>query len=118
MARRIGRTKALLAPAPRLRAPPALLVGGRLLRTPRHAPPALAAPPARCGSPAGAARSKAQRGASPDITKPDAVEVLTKAVKDGAQGFGELKFHVEAPLAGLQVAPAGGAGGAYPRGLV
>ena len=34
--------------------------------------------------------------ASTDITKPDAVEVLTKAVKDGAQGFGELKFHVEA----------------------
>jgi predicted TIM-barrel fold metal-dependent hydrolase len=34
--------------------------------------------------------------ASADITKPDAVEVLTKAVKDGAQGFGELKFHVEA----------------------
>ena len=34
--------------------------------------------------------------ASTDITKPDAAEVLTKAVKDGAQGFGELKFHVEA----------------------
>src|SRR5262245_17715578 len=34
--------------------------------------------------------------ASADITKPDAVEVLTKAVKDGAQGFGEIKFHVEA----------------------
>lgn len=34
--------------------------------------------------------------ASTDITKPEAVEVLTKAVKDGAQGFGELKFHVEA----------------------
>jgi uncharacterized protein len=34
--------------------------------------------------------------ASTDITKPEAVEVLTKAVKDGAQGFGELKFHVAA----------------------
>jgi uncharacterized protein len=34
--------------------------------------------------------------ASTDITKPDAVEVLTKAVKDGAQGLGELKFHVAA----------------------
>ena len=34
--------------------------------------------------------------ASTDITKPDAAEVLTKAVKEGAQGFGELKFHVEA----------------------
>ena len=34
--------------------------------------------------------------ASADITKPDAAEVLTKAVKDGALGFGEIKFHVEA----------------------
>jgi predicted TIM-barrel fold metal-dependent hydrolase len=34
--------------------------------------------------------------ASADITKPDAVETLTKAVKDGAQGLGEIKFHVEA----------------------
>lgn len=34
--------------------------------------------------------------ASTDITKPDAADVLTKAVKDGARGFGELKFHVEA----------------------
>ena len=32
---------------------------------------------------------------STDITKPDAVEILTKAVKSGASGFGELKFHVE-----------------------
>jgi predicted TIM-barrel fold metal-dependent hydrolase len=40
--------------------------------------------------------------ASTDITKPDAVEVLTKAVKDGAQGFGELKFHVEADGPELQ----------------
>ncbi|NOT64344.1 MAG: amidohydrolase family protein [Acidobacteria bacterium] len=40
--------------------------------------------------------------ASADITKPDAVEVLTKAVKDGAQGFGELKFHVEADGPELQ----------------
>jgi len=34
--------------------------------------------------------------ASADITKPDAEELLTKAVKAGAIGFGELKFHVEA----------------------
>src|SRR5215471_19322948 len=34
--------------------------------------------------------------ATADITKPDAVEALTKAVKDGAQGLGEIKFHVEA----------------------
>jgi uncharacterized protein len=34
--------------------------------------------------------------ASYDITKPDAEQVLTQAVKDGAQGFGELKFHVAA----------------------
>lgn len=34
--------------------------------------------------------------ASTDITKPEAAEVLTKAVKDGAQGLGEIKFHVEA----------------------
>lgn len=34
--------------------------------------------------------------ASADITKPDAVEVLTKAVKDGALGLGEIKFHVAA----------------------
>jgi uncharacterized protein len=34
--------------------------------------------------------------ATADITKPDAVETLTKAVKDGAQGLGEIKFHVEA----------------------
>ncbi len=33
---------------------------------------------------------------SADITKPDAEEILTKAVKSGAIGFGELKFHVEA----------------------
>ena len=31
-----------------------------------------------------------------DITKPEAVAQLTQAVKDGAQGFGELKFHVAA----------------------
>jgi uncharacterized protein len=40
--------------------------------------------------------------ASADITKPDAVEILTKAVKDGARGFGELKFHVEADGPELQ----------------
>ena len=34
--------------------------------------------------------------ASADITKPDAEETLTKAVKEGAIGFGELKFHVAA----------------------
>ena len=34
--------------------------------------------------------------ASSDITKPEAVAALTQAVKDGAQGFGELKFHVAA----------------------
>ncbi|HEY2434968.1 MAG TPA: amidohydrolase family protein [Vicinamibacterales bacterium] len=31
-----------------------------------------------------------------DITKPEAEAQLTQAVKDGAQGFGELKFHVAA----------------------
>src|SRR6478672_6111870 len=31
-----------------------------------------------------------------DVSKPDAEQVLTRAVKDGAQGFGELKFHVAA----------------------
>jgi len=31
-----------------------------------------------------------------DVTKPDAEQVLTQAIKDGAQGFGELKFHVAA----------------------
>ncbi len=34
--------------------------------------------------------------ASADITKPDAEELLTKAIKNGANGFGEIKFHVEA----------------------
>src|SRR5215831_2494654 len=34
--------------------------------------------------------------ASTDITKPEAEELLTKAVKAGAIGFGELKFHVAA----------------------
>ena len=34
--------------------------------------------------------------ASADITKPEAEALLTKAVKSGAIGFGELKFHVEA----------------------
>ena len=34
--------------------------------------------------------------ASADITKPEAEELFTKAVKQGAIGFGELKFHVEA----------------------
>ena len=31
-----------------------------------------------------------------DVTKPDAEQVLTQAVKNGAQGFGEMKFHVAA----------------------
>lgn len=34
--------------------------------------------------------------AATDITKPEAEAVLTKAVKDGAIGFGEIKFHVAA----------------------
>jgi predicted TIM-barrel fold metal-dependent hydrolase len=33
---------------------------------------------------------------SSDVTRPDAEQVLTQAVKDGAQGFGEMKFHVAA----------------------
>jgi uncharacterized protein len=31
-----------------------------------------------------------------DVTRPDAEAVLAQAVKDGAQGFGEMKFHVAA----------------------
>ena len=34
--------------------------------------------------------------ASADITRPDAESLLTQAVKQGAAGFGELKFHVAA----------------------
>jgi len=34
--------------------------------------------------------------ASTDITKPEAEKLLTSAVKQGAIGFGEIKFHVEA----------------------
>lgn len=34
--------------------------------------------------------------AGTDVTKPDAADVLTRAVKAGAIGFGELKSHVEA----------------------
>jgi uncharacterized protein len=34
--------------------------------------------------------------ASTDITKPDAEALLTKAIKNGAIGFGEIKYHVEA----------------------
>ena len=34
--------------------------------------------------------------AATDITKPEAEANLTQAVKNGAAGFGELKFHVEA----------------------
>lgn len=40
--------------------------------------------------------------ASADITKPDAADILTKAMKDGAQGLGEIKFHVEADGPELQ----------------
>ena len=48
---------------------------------------------------------KALQGAAPgrftwfsshDVTQPDAEQVLTQAVKSGAQGFGEMKFHVAA----------------------
>ena len=31
-----------------------------------------------------------------DVTKPEAEQVLTQSIKDGAQGFGEMKFHVAA----------------------
>ena len=31
-----------------------------------------------------------------NVAQPDAEKVLTQAVKDGAQGFGEMKFHVAA----------------------
>jgi uncharacterized protein len=50
-------------------------------------------------------RVKAMQAAAPgrftwfnsyDVTKPDAEQVLTQAAKEGAQGFGELKFHVAA----------------------
>jgi predicted TIM-barrel fold metal-dependent hydrolase len=34
--------------------------------------------------------------ASTDLTKPDAEALLTKAIKNGAIGFGEIKYHVEA----------------------
>ena len=34
--------------------------------------------------------------ASADITRPDAAAVLTQAVRDGALGLGEIKFHVAA----------------------
>ncbi len=34
--------------------------------------------------------------ASTDVTKPEAEALLTKAIKNGAIGFGEIKFHVEA----------------------
>src|SRR5262249_37947314 len=33
---------------------------------------------------------------SADVTRPDAELALTEAVKSGAQGFGEMKFHVAA----------------------
>lgn len=34
--------------------------------------------------------------ASTDVTKPEAEALLTKAIKNGAIGFGEIKYHVEA----------------------
>jgi uncharacterized protein len=34
--------------------------------------------------------------ASTDVAKPEAEDLLTKAIKNGAIGFGEIKFHVEA----------------------
>jgi predicted TIM-barrel fold metal-dependent hydrolase len=34
--------------------------------------------------------------ASTDITKPEAEDLLTKSVKNGATGLGEIKYHVEA----------------------
>jgi predicted TIM-barrel fold metal-dependent hydrolase len=34
--------------------------------------------------------------ASADITQPEAEALLTKAIRSGASGFGEIKFHVEA----------------------
>jgi predicted TIM-barrel fold metal-dependent hydrolase len=40
--------------------------------------------------------------ASANITSPDAEELLTKAVKNGAIGLGEIKFHVEAAGPELQ----------------
>ena len=36
------------------------------------------------------------RFASYDLTRPDVEQVLTQAVKEGAQGFGEMKLHVAA----------------------
>ena len=40
--------------------------------------------------------------ASSDITKPEAESILTQAVKNGASGFGEIKFHVAADGPELQ----------------
>ena len=40
--------------------------------------------------------------ASSDITKPQAETILTQAVKNGAAGFGEIKFHVAADGPELQ----------------
>ena len=54
-----------------------------------------------------------------DITKPEAEAQLTQAVKDGAQGFGELKFHVAAdgPELRRMYALAGRSERAGPRAL-
>jgi predicted TIM-barrel fold metal-dependent hydrolase len=40
--------------------------------------------------------------ASYDVSQPDAEQTLSKAVKEGAQGFGEMKFHVAADGAELR----------------
>jgi len=55
------------------------------------------------GDSTGATQLRAQRPAmfpcwfgSTDITKPDAMQLLTQAVKNGAKGFGELKYPVAA----------------------
>jgi len=58
---------------------------------------------ARADAGPAAAALKAQKPAmfpswfgSTDVAKPDAEQILTQAVKDGAKGFGELKFPVAA----------------------
>ena len=55
-------------------------------------------PPTRSARDASAVSPAASQGwfASTDITKPEAADLLTKAVKNGALGLGELKSHVAA----------------------
>src|SRR5262249_13583236 len=77
---------------PQPRIPPALLAGGCLLRTPLHAPQALAAPPARCGSLAGAARSAAQRGLDmPRRIGEGEAPMSVRGEGLGQGGFGRLR---------------------------